>query len=155
MADVILHEPAIEEFLHRTGIYAAGLLADAVVERAKPLTPPMTTRPPSAKQGGDFGPYSGPPGALEQSIMARGGHTSTAFYALARKPVGWFRNLSGKGEAAYQQGAGPGGFRTTGGRRRKQRAARGSYGHARGDWRSVGRAVESTNGAIITRAGVG
>jgi hypothetical protein len=155
VATVIIHDAALAEFETRIGTYAAGLLADAIAERARPLTPPMSTNPPSVKEGGDFGPYSGPPGALQESIVPRGGNkVPVVFYVLARKPVGWFRNLSGKGHAAYSEGVAPDNLRLSGGRRRKPRAPRQLYGTARGDWRSIGRAVESTNGSIITRAGV-
>jgi len=155
MAGVIIHDAALANFETRVGTYAAGLLADAIAERSRPLIFPMSTNPPSVKEGGDFGPYSGPPGALRDSVKVRGGGSvPIAFFVLAARPVGWFRNLSGTGSAAYSEGVRPNGLRLSGGWLRKPRAARQLYGKARGDWRSIGRAVDSVNGAEITKAGV-
>jgi hypothetical protein len=100
--DVIFDDRAYGEVVADAGVLAVTIVARRIVEDAKPLTRVLSTRPPGRRQWG----FSLPAGRLRESIDwslvpgPNGGATEVGV-TKAGIPLARFRNLGGRGRAAY------------------------------------------------------
>jgi len=160
MSDFRLDGLQLDRDLGQWGLEAVRLFAEEAAARARDITGTTRTRPHSAAEN----LYSAP-GMLRESIYPSAhidgfGPVGKINYA---KKLGSFRNLSGRGHAAYAQtlderGRIPYWRRLKSGRRvlrfRRPKASAGLFGRGRGDWRSIEKALQSLNGATVGPHGV-
>jgi hypothetical protein len=159
MNDVSLNNGQLSRQMTEWGLTAVRVFAEEAAARSRDRTGITRTRPHSASQD-----YYSAPGMLRESIYSSAhvdviGPVGKVHYIT---PLGWFRNMSGRGHAAYalspESGRIPYYRRLKSGRRvlryRRVKASAALFGRGRGDWRSIQKAMESMDGAHVGPHGV-
>jgi hypothetical protein len=100
--DVIFDDRAYAELVADAGVLAVTIVARRIVADAKDRTLVLSTRPPGRRQWG----FSLPPGRLRESIdwalvPGNNGGATEIGVTKAGLPLARFRNLGGRGRAAY------------------------------------------------------